>query len=147
MLNPEIQRYLTMTSFDWGVIAFILVLWTLLQYAGKTPNLRSVKDLLISLDSKGGNIFILAVLSCFFFVHALRLFYHLLSAIMSKTLTSENAFALMGLQFVTSSAFGGAFGALLKTMSGTASLEARGQDERTRSGESGEVKNTKEKKE
>jgi hypothetical protein len=92
-----------------------------MQWLGKLPKADSIQSLLAALNSRGGNILILSAFSVYFFHHSIKLFYMLLDMVRQQQLTQDNAFALMGLQFVTSTAFGGFSGALLKTMTGESS--------------------------
>ena len=112
----------SMTGFTkvdaYAVVAIILGGWFVLQWYGKLPHLQSIIDLITAANSRGGNILILSVASIYFFSHSIRLFYLLMDYSKDGKIGQDNAFALMGLQFATSTAFGGAFGALLKTMTG-----------------------------
>lgn len=116
---PDLTRNFSMTHFEWIALGIFLAVLVALQIFNKLPKLDSIKSLIAVMDSKGGNISVLVVMSIFFFWSGMKMFYVLLSMMQAKTLTADNAFALMGLQFVTGTAFGGAFGALLKTMTGT----------------------------
>lgn len=87
----------------------------------KLPSTSSIGEFITILNSRGGNILVLAVMSLYFFRQAMILFYAMLAQIQAGTLKENNALALMAVQFVTSSAFGGAMGALLKTMTGESS--------------------------
>lgn len=108
-------------------IGAVALTYLVLQYFRKLPSAESIQDLLAALNSRGGNILILSCFSGYFFHHSLVMFYSLLGMVKEGALTQDNAFALMGLQFVTSTAFGGFSGALLKTMTGESS-KARTSD-------------------
>lgn len=97
------------------VIIFLLFLF---QYVEKLPQIGSVRKFLELVGSRSGEIIILSLFTMWFFAHSMKLFYYTLDQVQRGTLQENNAYALMGLQFITSTAFGGAFGALLKTMSG-----------------------------
>jgi len=98
-----------------------LLVWFSLQLLGRMPKVKSVTDLVHAINSRGGNIVVLSASSVYFFSHSIRLFYFLLDMSKDGKIGQDNAFALMALQFVTSTAFGGSFGALLKTMTGDSS--------------------------
>lgn len=98
----------------YSLFAVFLVLLAL----RRLPTVASIQALATMLNTRGGNILVLVLFSWFFFVQAMRLMYQLVWMVQTHKLTADNAFAQVGLQFVTSSAFGGAFGALLKTMTG-----------------------------
>lgn len=100
----------------WLVALALLLIWLLLQLSGKMPAVHSWHQFLESFNSRGGNILILGGLSMFFFVQSMRLFYQVIDMAKAGVIKQDNAFILMALQFTTSSAFGGAFGAMLKTM-------------------------------
>lgn len=99
------------------ILALILLL-LLMQWKNKLPSSDSVNKFFGALDSRGGNILILGSFSFYFFRHAIYLFYNLFSLERGGYIKQDDAFALMSLQFVTATAFGGAFGAMLKTMTG-----------------------------
>jgi hypothetical protein len=106
---------------DTAVALAIILVIALFQWYGKLPPMQDLRDLADMLNSRGGNIIILTIFSGLFFVQSMRLFYQLLDMVKNQTLSQDNSFALMGLQFATSSAFGMAFGSLLKTMTGESS--------------------------
>jgi hypothetical protein len=89
-----------------------------MQWHGKLPSTKSIGEFTNVLNSRGGNILILTVAAYYFFRYSMYLFSDLLRMVREKTISEDNAFALMAIQFVTTSAFGGAMGALLKTMTG-----------------------------
>ena len=111
----------------WIPIGCLLLLWAVMQWNKKLPSTNSVQEFVAVINSRGGNIVILSIASVYFFKWSMYLFTHLLSMVRDKTITQDNAFALMAIQFVTTSAFGGAMGALLKTMTGESS-KARTSD-------------------
>jgi hypothetical protein len=101
----------------WALLCALL----LLLLSRRLPAMESFERLVHLMDSRGGNIALLALLTWMFFLSGMRLIYRLLDMVSNKMLTPENAIAQVGLVFVTGTAFGGAFGALLKTLTGTAS--------------------------
>ncbi len=111
----------------WIPIGFFVMLWALMQWNRRLPSTDSIQKFVAIINSRGGNIIILSVASVYFFRYSMYLFLHLLHMVQDKTITEDNAFALMAIQFVTTSAFGGAVGALLKTMTGDSST-ARATD-------------------
>jgi len=111
----------------WIPTTFFLILWAVMQWNKKLPTINSIQEFVAVINSRGGNIAILAFASIYFFKYSMYLFGHLLSMVQDKTITQDNAFALMAIQFVTTSAFGGAMGACLKTMTGESS-KARASD-------------------
>lgn len=100
------------------LIVFAVLCWFILALAKRVPEATSIKLSLSVLNDKGGQILLLTCLSCWFFSVSMHLFYYAIQQIAQKTLAPDNAVLLMGLQFCTGVAFGGSFGALLKTMDG-----------------------------
>jgi hypothetical protein len=111
----------------WLPILFFTLLWAVMQWHGKLPSTQSIQEFTAVLNSRGGNILVLIIASLYFFRYSMYIFLHLLNMVKDKTITQDNAFALMAIQFITTSAFGGAMGALLKTMTGE-STKARSTD-------------------
>jgi hypothetical protein len=111
----------------WIPVGFFVLLWAWMQWNKKLPPTDSIQKFVAIINSRGGNIVILTVASVYFFRYSMYLFMHLLEMVQAKTITEDNAFGLMAIQFVTTSAFGGAMGALLKTMTGESST-ARATD-------------------
>lgn len=104
----------TITAASVGLV-LLLLLWF-----KRLPSVDSLTDFMAALNTKGGNIFVLFVLSGYFFLTSARMFYYLIHMVIDGKLTADNSYALMGLQFLTTSAFGGAFGAMLTMMTGEA---------------------------
>jgi len=98
----------------WGVIVLTFVA---LLVARRLPQMRSFKDFLDAINSAGGHIFLLALFSFYFFKTAMQLFYHTLN-LPEDFVSKHEALIAQGYQFVTGMAFGGAWAALLKTMTG-----------------------------
>lgn len=100
----------------WVGLLIVFLSFMFMWYKGKLPTTAEVQDLATVLNSRGGNILILAGASLFFFYRAERMYYTVAEMIKSGAIMSDNGIALNGLTFDTG-AFGAAFGALLKTMS------------------------------
>lgn len=114
---------------NWNVVyGGLFLLWLTYMLRNKLfPGEESFSGFATVINSRGGNIVLLAVMSLFFFVHSMRLIYQLIDMAKDGKIDATNAIAMMGIQFVTGSAFGGSFGALLKTMTGESS-KARSSD-------------------
>lgn len=107
-------------SFGWPQILIVVlaaIIYLLLVFSNKLPSMASFKDFTDTINSSGGHIIILTLFCAWFFVAAMRFFFHVLS-MPGDTITKENALIMLGVTFVTGTAFGGAWSALLKTMSG-----------------------------
>lgn len=102
----------------WAGLLFMLLLAGLFVYLTKRFEPRAIRELVSIVNTKGGNILLLAVMSLIFFISSMTFFYYSLSLIVNKQITPDNAILLMGVQFATSSAFGGSFGALIAILSG-----------------------------
>jgi hypothetical protein len=111
----------------WIPVGFFVILWALMQWYKKLPSPDSIQKFVAVINSRGGNIVILTCSSIYFFRYSMYLFMNLLEMVKNKTISEDNAFALMAIQFITTSAFGGSMGALLKTMTGESST-ARSTD-------------------
>lgn len=96
----------------------VMVFWLVLIRLKKEPTIDSMREFINLLNTRGGNILILAAMSSCFFYAAMKLFYAMIDLAVNGKLSTDNAFPMMALQFVTSSAFGGAFGAMLTMMTG-----------------------------
>jgi hypothetical protein len=99
-----------------GLICFVVLL--VLMAAKRLPSPEGFDHFLGALNSKGGNIAILTLFTYISFVKASLMFYHLLDMVKANQLQQDNSFALMGLQFLTTSAFGLFAGALINTLTG-----------------------------
>jgi hypothetical protein len=107
-------------AFSWGQYAIwggIAAIYLILVFGRKLPSMRTFKDFLDAINSAGGHIFLLSVFSIYFFKVAMQFIYHVL-AIQTNSVSKSDAIIMAGITFVTGTAFGGAWGALLKTMTG-----------------------------
>jgi hypothetical protein len=102
----------------WAGLIFMLLLALMFIYLTKRFTPREIRELVGIINTKGGNILLLAVMSLIFFISSMTFFYYTLSLIVAKQIAPDNAVLLMGVQFATSSAFGGSFGALVAILSG-----------------------------
>lgn len=96
-------------------------LYLVLALVNKLPAVESIRRLMSALDDRGGNIVVLVGMTVWFFAQAIYMFYFAINMIGSGKIDGKDAVLLMGLQFVTGVAFGGSFGALLKTLNGQVS--------------------------
>jgi len=97
-----------------GVFAVILLL---LIFSDRIPSIGTIREFVEIINTRGGNIMLLAFFVWIFFRSAMLFIYHVMAlAEMPGPVDKAQAVITSGLGFVTGSAFGGAFGALLKTM-------------------------------
>lgn len=115
----HVESYYTITMYDLAILLVLLACGMYLQVSKKGPSMSSMREFVNLTNTRGGNIVILGGFSVWFFSASMRLFYHAFAMIAGKSLTPDDAILLMGLQFVTGAGFGGAFGSMLKTMTGS----------------------------
>lgn len=101
----------------WFVV--LLGVYLLLTFKNKLPTIESVKSFADVINSAGGHILVLSGFSAWFFSVAVGYIYHVLS-LPDEITTKHDAIIMTAVGFVTGTAFGGAWSALLKTMSGGA---------------------------
>ena len=104
-------------TYFWAV-AIIVGFYALFLYLGKLPSIDSIQALANVVNTKGGNILALGMFSLVFFFTGLGLIYWSLNRMMEGKLTVDNAVLMMGLSWISGTAFGGAFSSMLKVMSG-----------------------------
>jgi hypothetical protein len=115
-----------MTFFQWinhlnaaHVYAVLLIfVYIYLAERDKLPAVESIRKFTSMLDDTGGNILVLGLLTSWFFVVTVKLFYFAITLIKNGQIKADDAILLMALNTVSSSAFGTSFGALLKTLKG-----------------------------
>jgi hypothetical protein len=103
-----------------GALAIFLIVWMILFLTKRNPEMASVRIFMDMFSDRGPIIVILGAMSIYFFVSSMRLFYVAVDLMVQQKLDAQNAIVLMGIQFATGSAFGGAFGAMLTTMKANA---------------------------
>ncbi len=102
---------------QYAILGVVLAVYLLLVFKNKLPTMASFKDFADTINSAGGHIIILSIFSGWFFISAMRFFFHSLS-LPDEVITKHDALVMNAVSFLTGSAFGGAWGALIKTMSG-----------------------------
>lgn len=102
------------------MVAVFIVMW----WFGKLPTIATIHGLAEIANTKGGIILLLYVMSFIFFFSGLRYSYWVMAKSQDGKLTTENALIMATFAFVTGSAFGGAFSAMLKTMTGDSTVGA-----------------------
>lgn len=99
------------------IIGSIIAMYAAAAWKDKLPSAGAVHQLIDMLDSKGGNILILAGLALYFFHRTEEMYYAFSKLVVENKIASDNGTALNGLLFCNG-AFSGVSGALLKVMSG-----------------------------
>jgi hypothetical protein len=100
------------------VILFFVAI-VALALAKKLPTVQGFSDFVHVLNTPGGLILVLGIMTMVFFEAAIRMFYHCIYLVTQGKLDEKSAVLMMGIQFVTGAAFGGAAGVLYKTMDGS----------------------------
>jgi len=112
---------------QYAVFAVFLALWVFLLLRDKLPGMASFKNFLDAINSAGGHIFILLLLSSWSIKISMQFFYHLLS-LSQETMSKDQAIVTAGVTYVTGTLTGAFVGALLKTMSGGKANSTPGPD-------------------
>jgi hypothetical protein len=106
-------------GFNW-LDALMLILfvgaWFALTWFNRGPSIDSLAKFVAIITSRGGQILLLSLGAAWTFHVGIGLFYHLIQLSTEGKIDEKSAIVLMSIQFVTCSAFGGCFGALLKTL-------------------------------
>ena len=110
-----------------GLVVYFSLLLTILQWKSKLPPVSTVQDLAAAVNSRGGNILVLAFFSVGFFWSALKFTYWIIARASDGKITVENSVAMAAFTWMTGSAFGGAFTSMVKAMTGESS-KARQSD-------------------
>jgi hypothetical protein len=104
----------------WDLIALgiFTIFLMLLIFSDRVPSIGVIREFVEIINTRGGNILLLAFFVWIFFRSAMLFIYHVMAMAQAPGDMVDKAQAVVtsGLGFVTGSAFGGAFGALLKTM-------------------------------
>jgi hypothetical protein len=129
----EGESYYLLTRWD-AIYSLILIGVVLaLIYTGKFPTVASIRDFVEIVNTRGGNILLLAFFTWIFFRAAMLFIYHVMALADSPgdTVPKSDAIITAGLGFVTGGAFQGAFSSLLKTMNPLPPTPTNGQDNPT----------------
>jgi len=82
------------------------------------PSAAVLHDLVDLMNTKGGIILLLWMTSMIFFGVGMKMVYWGVNRMLEGKLSTDNALILSAFNWITGSAFGGAFGAMIKTMTG-----------------------------
>jgi hypothetical protein len=100
------------------VIGIIVLIFGILVWFKRLPSADGFSALVAVFNQRGGIIGILWLTSMIFFGAGIRLIYWAVNMQLDGKLTVDNALVVACFSWISGSAFGGAFGALLKTMTG-----------------------------
>lgn len=98
----------------WGTL---IAVWMFMVYTKRLPSIETFKSFVDAINSAGGHILLLALFSIYFFKVSMQYIYHVLN-LPDDVVSKQNAIIMVGIGFVTGTAFGGSWAALLKTMTG-----------------------------
>lgn len=106
-----------MTWQHWLALTILLAAYLILSFANKLPRMGAFKDFLDAVNSAGGHIFFLLLLTIWSIKIAMQFFYHMI-ALPPEAFDKQQALITAGITFVQGTLAGTFIGALLKTMSG-----------------------------
>jgi hypothetical protein len=99
------------------LIAALLVSYLVLAFAGKLPSMTAFKEFADIINSSGGNILLLTLLTVWSIKIAMQFFYHLLG-LPADQFDKANSIITAGITYVQGGLSGMFIGALLKTLTG-----------------------------
>lgn len=102
-----------------AVLLTIFGMWLILKWGNWLPETEGVRKVVNLLNDRGGNLAQLLFLTVYFFKWAMWLFIFTMQQVSAGKFDKTDAIILQALTFVTGTAFGGAWGAYLKTMTGS----------------------------
>jgi uncharacterized membrane protein len=110
---------MTIDRYD---IVFVLlgmaILYAVLAWRKSLPSTDAIHFAVEMLNTKGGIILLLWITSMIFFAVGIKLVYWGVNMMLDNKLSGDNALILSAFNWITGAAFGGAFGAMIKTMTG-----------------------------
>jgi hypothetical protein len=104
------------------VMAGCLVGVFVLAWGEKMPSTEALVKFLDALNTKGGNLLLLSGFTGFFAIISVRTFLYIIDLSVNGKMNQDNTFALQAIAWVTGGLTTGFMGALLKTMTGDASV-------------------------
>lgn len=102
----------------WAGTLIIFFTFVCMQWYKKLPSGQDMQELASVVNSRGGNILVLAFFSIGFFIAALKFTYWIIGRASNGEITVENSVAMAAFTWMTGSAFGGAFTSMVKAMTG-----------------------------
>lgn len=117
-----------MTTERWVIYIIVyslILLLAVMQWKQKLPSVSSLQDVTSIVNSRGGNILWLGFFALLFFGVSVWFGFWVINKITDGKLATDNAVMSILVSWLTGTAFGGAFGAMLKTMTGEGSTSRR----------------------
>jgi len=111
------EEFFTWAWPQYAILAALLICYMVLSFRNKLPPMSAFKEFLDSVNSSGGHIFILLILTVWSIRIAMQFFYHLMG-LPEDVIGKNQAIQTAGITFVQGTLAGTFIGALLKTMSG-----------------------------
>jgi hypothetical protein len=115
MTNTD--NFLTWNWQQYAVIFLLMLCYMVLAFRNKLPPMSAFKDFLDSINSAGGHIFILLVLSVWSVRIEMQYIYYVIG-LPDMAFDKHSSVIMVGLSAVQAGLAGTFIGALLKTMSG-----------------------------
>src|SRR6266478_4887379 len=108
--------------FNWSwpqysLIAAIMLSYLVLSFANRLPSMSSFKEFADIINSSGGNIILLVLLTVWSIKIAMQFFYHLLAMPVDE-FDKASSFITAGITYVQGGLSGMFIGALIKTLTG-----------------------------
>jgi hypothetical protein len=119
-MDESSERMSFFGHLDYFAGLIMLVALLLLMVTKRLPTPEGFEHFLTSLNSKGGNILILSFFTYVSLQQTIRWLYHIIEMVELHHLNESNAIATLGIQFLTTTAFGMFAGALISTLTGIA---------------------------
>jgi hypothetical protein len=111
-----------MTTIDRYDILFVLlgmlIVYLTLAWRKSLPSTSGLHDLVDLVNTKGGIIIVLWVTSMIFFGVGMKVLFWSTNRMIEGKISTDNAMVLTCFNWISGSCFGGAFGAMIKTMTG-----------------------------
>lgn len=102
---------------QYALIAALLGSYLILSFAGRLPSMNSFKDFADIINTAGGNIILLSLLTVWSIKIAMQFFYHLL-ALPPEQFDKASSIVTAGITYVQGGLSGMFIGALIKTLTG-----------------------------
>lgn len=102
--------------FFWALAA--LFVGAFFWWKGKFPSIETFAKFIELINTKGGNILVLLLVSLIGTYTSVRFLYYIVQLSVDGKLQQDNSFALLAISFLTNTLTGAFIGAMLKTMTG-----------------------------
>lgn len=111
------EEFFTWSWPQYALIAALIGSYLLLNFANRLPSMTAFKDFADIINTAGGNIILLALLTVWSIKIAMQFFYHLL-ALPPEQFDKASSIVTAGITYVQGGLSGMFIGALIKTLTG-----------------------------